>query len=816
MSDERSRKSRRLSGELPPALPPATIAGKKTVLRGLLATDSYCGRASVDSNPAKAWNFDAGGGGASSCSVSSVLMPSPFVAGMNKVDSRAGESCSGLFDDSGIGENADEDDDDDDDDASDAGGIKLIPFDELKRMFRKACVCKTCGSPVKLTQETYGLATNLYLTCIPRDKRWAQHHFRIDADKIGTTKTKKTKADDGDGRQFRDSAKQYLLNYLLVLGMQQLGLGLESMTNMLGTLGIRSSIGNPSTWRVIQDQLGIAEQAVKDEVLAENQANAITFALSDGATRDDSGRVGLVCSIDGAWQKRSAGRTYDSPSGHNMLVDARTKLILDCIVYSKLCCICDAKKKPNSSGNDDDNNGDDVDDVMPVDDDAEVGDDAVDDDLVDDQMNNNESTIREHRCPKNFTGSSKSMESVGAVALVEKAWQGGKFWVETVVGDDDSTSRSALTLDLDRYKQAHPDVPKDSYWPKRMNAKGKEVPITNKGKLHWETKAPTAFLCDPTHRQRVIGKHMFAMASQTGKTDVTRADALRIKRNVGYAHKQSIGKPYEEYKTAMKGALLHLGNDHSCCDASWCGFRSGKRDKKMDAANYLKIGTKRWNNIASVMDTYTTDDMLRMTYHPYNSQKNESLNTKTAAVAPKNKTFCKTMSLSDRIAFVVIVDSIGYDAGIAQILSKLAGGRPVVVPTELQLWMRRKDADARRKKNYQSLPRTKKMRAVKIQEKIKQSIADDLKAKKRGLDYGPGIAVAQEEAAAAPATAKGDTSKTTTPVCNQCGEAGHARITNKKCRFYVAPKKRNSSGHINTLSVEEDVSAGSNGNNNST
>jgi len=65
----------------------------------------------------------------------------------------------------------------------------------------------------------------------------------------------------------------------------------------------------------------MAEQQVKDDILAENRANAITYALSDGAERDKSGCVGLTCSIDGTWQKRSSGQKYNSPSGHNLLVD---------------------------------------------------------------------------------------------------------------------------------------------------------------------------------------------------------------------------------------------------------------------------------------------------------------------------------------------------------------------------------------------------------------------------------------------------------------------------------------------------------------
>jgi len=352
------------------------------------------------------------------------------------------------------------------------------------------------------------------------------------------------------------------------------------------------------------------------------------------------------------------------------------------------------------------------------------------------------------------------------VELVTRSYNSNEYWVEAIVGDDDSTSCAALTTDLKLYQAAHPDEPKANYWPR--NDDGKFLP--SKGKLHWDVQGPTTFLCDPNHRQRVVGGHIFGMAAQTAKTRVTKADAERLKCNLGYAHKQSVNKPFDEYRKAMKAALLHHGNDHSCCDPAWCAFARGAKDVN-ENKKYLIIRTQRWNNLKSVFDTYTTDEMLRMTYHPFDSQKNESLNTKIAAVAPKTKTFCSTMSLSDRVAFVVITDSIGYEAGISRILSKLAGEEAPTIPTTLQVWMRQADAETRRRKVHRDKPETKKKRAKEKQEKIKKCIADDKKARIRGLDYGTGIAV-QEEAAAAAAAATAEMMMTTKTkvICNRCGE----------------------------------------------
>jgi len=49
--------------------------------------------------------------------------------------------------------------------------LKLIPYDQLKAMIQGNCVCKECHSPLIMTQETFGIATNINLFCVPCDKR---------------------------------------------------------------------------------------------------------------------------------------------------------------------------------------------------------------------------------------------------------------------------------------------------------------------------------------------------------------------------------------------------------------------------------------------------------------------------------------------------------------------------------------------------------------------------------------------------------------------------------------------------------------------
>lgn len=605
-------------------------------------------------------------------------------------------------------------------------GSKLIPFGQLKAFVESNCCCRHCHAKIEVTQETFGLATNLCLLCESREeddgRRTTRHKATMMAERINPTPQ-------------HDSGSNYISNFMLMIAMQMLGLGVQSTTVFLGLLGMRPSLGNTARWKKIQEEIGRVQEQVAKEVMEENQDRAIQAALDDGVvpSEEAGGRIGLTTSIDGGWQKRSSGKQYDSPSGHNLLVDCRTKLVLARKVYSKLCATCFRHERKQAASSEQKESTDGDNDIVNSSD--EEGD--VPEPRIIEQ-------VKDHRCPRNYEGSSKAMESYGAVDLVTQLWQSPKnIWAKTIIGDDDSTSRAALTIDLAQYGVDHPDEPKDSYWPRNPDKDGKKGSfVDNKGKLHWSMTPPSTFLCDPTHRTRVVGSKLFELAGKSGTTLVTRADALRLKRNYGYAHKQARGKPFNEYKIAMESALYHHGNDHQYCDPAWCRYAAGTKDPAENKRSVL-IGTVKWHNLEKVHKKYTTNDMLQMCHHEFDSQKNESLNTRIATYAPKNKTFSYTKSLEDRIDLVIIIDSIGYSSGITRIITRLTGRTATLSPVQ-RLWLANQDKLDLRKKQYKSMTSTKKARAKRVQERIKQSVAEDKKAARRGMYYGSGIAVEGE------------------------------------------------------------------------
>ena len=96
------------------------------------------------------------------------------------------------------------------------------------------------------------------------------------------------------------------------------------------------------------------------------------------------------------WQKRSSVRRYDSSSGRAFIIGGRKKGIIGMVLYSKDCRKCDSAE----------NKGEDA---------------------------------EEHECPKNFKGSSKSMEAAAILKMVEGAYYNRFFIIDVIVSNNDST-----------------------------------------------------------------------------------------------------------------------------------------------------------------------------------------------------------------------------------------------------------------------------------------------------------------------------------------------------------------------------------------
>ena len=186
----------------------------------------------------------------------------------------------------------------------------------------------------------------------------------------------------------------------------------------------------------------------------------------------------------------------------------------------------------------------------------------------------------EHTCSKNWTASSKAMEPAGSVELITACWRApAKCYVDVMVGDDDCSTRANCTRDLEAYRLAHPDEPRENYWPFSVDKLGKRVWKKNVGKLALDVPVPSKQLGDPTHQWQVVGGILYAASNNKATTEISKVDARRMKRNYSSSHAQHVLQDFETYRRGNHACLYHHFNDHQFCDPVWCCYSCAPGDK---------------------------------------------------------------------------------------------------------------------------------------------------------------------------------------------------------------------------------------------
>ena len=111
------------------------------------------------------------------------------------------------------------------------------------------------------------------------------------------------------------------------------------------------------------------------------------------------------------------------------------------------------------------------------------------------------------------------MEASAILKMVEDAFYNRFFIIDVIVSDDDSTMQAVLK---------HP-------------SKGARVQVlkSSKGKHHTEIPEPS-FLVDPSHRVKVVAKHVFSIVNESRdlRCGCTKADALPAQKILGVHDKK--------------------------------------------------------------------------------------------------------------------------------------------------------------------------------------------------------------------------------------------------------------------------------------
>ena len=602
---------------------------------------------------------------------------------------------------------------------------------------------------------TYGMATGLCVQC--EDCNQEIYDIPPAPSSLHGTSFKGTPSKRRNNSWFE-------LNLRLVLATLAIGNGGSDLSDFCAFLDLPQSTSFGSkTFNKLECVIGQHLRDAAEQGMADALEEEIRLTLEKEGKNYDEWKnkkieereiVELTVSYDMGWQKRSSGNRYDSLSGHAFMVGAESRKIIHCVVTSKMCATCLSAELKGTMA-------------------------------------------QEHLCPKNYTGSSKAMESDAAVESYYSLYRQseGKIVLGRIIADDDSSMRAMLRHQSTSKKGVLPDTIPEPSW-----------------------------LSDPSHRIKVVAKPFYGLAMQPKSiSECSKVDAGRIKKWFSYMLYENRTKTIEEMRRAAKCVVEHLFNIHTYCNVKWCkplrlqklkeqettlplpladgpavlagqdylphhpssptppaepisttphaefpaviagqdfrphhpssptppaGLQSKSYEYKDPASakeNWQKPGyyrsvtenKKLYKQITKIYNELTSDDRLKECLHSYDTQLNEAMNTSVSRYARKGRTYCTTMSLTNRVMIAMGVRNEGFHGFWSRVFDSLQLPMSVSLANHLRTKDRRKGT----KRKYESTTERKLKRAKVKNEKFQEQIKKQIEEKKRGATYGAGIAL---------------------------------------------------------------------------
>ena len=536
--------------------------------------------------------------------------------------------------------------------------------------------------PISIKERTCGITSSIRVEC-------NKHQELFETTRMKTS----------IGTYNRETVESYMTNNLLVMAIQSFGGGGTEVERIISFLGLphAPSFGKYSFHR-IESKLGVITNKIAQEEINKALNEEVEIQLKyQGKEKKRETHPLVNVSYDMGWQMRSSGHSYNSLSGHGLMIGEHTKKVLGYMVKSKDCRICNRYDDPED--------------------------------------------IPSHDCPRNHEGSSKSMEVDAILELIIDSWENRNFGIQHIVVDDDTTMIAHL-------RHSYADMVKSGamskeYWPVTKSG----IKKSDKGRLPIHIHSPI-HRADLSHRKKVVGTHVYQLASQPKYlSTVDKVDAEKIKTGWGYMlYSLRELDPIKDIKEIMKrgkAVLEHRFNNHTYC-GDWCFWVKAKQEgrtyKRPDKPGYhtKRTDMERYKSLKSVLEKFTTKEVLCESTHTMSTQKNEALNTSIARLCPKAKHLSSTTTLRTRVEVVVCCTNMGPDKYYEEIFNRLTGDI-LNVGGRFDGIAKKRKGDRKR----QSTRSFKRRRRFRKESKRREEIYDERTSEKRGT-YQHGARFSQD------------------------------------------------------------------------
>jgi len=581
--------------------------------------------------------------------------------------------------------------------------------------------------------------------------------------------------DVNGGSALIERQTDYAINILWVLGFLTSGDGGTEAGRLMGILGLPHSTSMQKRFfSSIESRISPHVIALCDEVLTDNLKDEVKLFYNNKRNADgvlvydlwarkelpnteDWPR--LAMSTDMAWQKRSSGKRYDSLSGHALLCSTTLRKPVMKEILAKSCRICKVwhLKHP-------------IDEAAP-----------------------------DHKCTRNHEGSSGSMEPIAVLKMVVRMYQEHNVVVSPIITDDDSSIKAKL-----KWSNAnHMLKTNTTTTPKIINSNGNLVTRPDKGELPLDMDEPK-FLADPIHRKKTLKGELYRLESQkvANKKTLTKCDCVRISTNFAYMSRTLSTKTVDEYEHAAQAVLEHHFDNHEFC-GDFCLRKNQTEDEKKSSTNFYRSkenDKELYELLQTKLARFVTKEALIEVGHGMDTLVNESLNNTISWLAPKNKTYSTSMSLTNRICVALIINTRGI-LGLFELLFDRLG---ISMQPDVLYFLTQIDAIRTKRIKVSKTTKAKKKRQKAFHNKLKEHNATARKERaKRTGEYCPGIGMdggyTGNEVATNNPKPRQKRAKVTCPLC---GGSGHKTAKSKKCGEHPDNKKNDSSN--NDTSTAED------------
>ena len=182
-----------------------------------------------------------------------------------------------------------------------------------------------------------------------------------------------------------------------------------------------------------------------------------------------------------------------------------------------------------------------------------------------------------------------------------------------------------------------------------------------------------------------------------------------------------------------------------------------------------------------------------MLWHQSDTNLNEAMNRSVSAFAPKDRTFCRTMSLETRVGIAAAVQIVGHYQFWNMVLDKFG----ITMGKSLEKILKKRDVENYFRREYRSRPEVKRKRKHGETTKISKGVRD--REKQISSDtYKSGVAICAEQHAKKIVNKLMEQSKqiqncSAKQTCRYyphfCKKKGHASAASKACAMYGKSKK---------------------------